>query len=258
MTEPLDLTAALVGRHVVVDGVGAVAHEVTSTLRRLGARVHSGAWAAEAWELGAWDGGAWQGGAWQGEAQEPRAAEVARVAGARAAPATSGHAGRGASHARSLAAVVLVGHAPPHPDSGLTWHRAGVPILPVVTDPLWCTVGPLVVPGVSSCLRCHELVRLGIEVGRVRRAGRRVEALTAPRATPPALGRDLLLASLVSLVLSSVAVGSRRLAGISVDVDVAGPTIEHRHWARHPLCGCGLGRPSPRCEGGHAHDTMAG
>lgn len=112
--------------------------------------------------------------------------------------------------------------------------RAGTPHLVVQGGPDAWQVGPLVVPGVSACLRCVD-ASLGEEDPR--RA--LVLEQTARTARLPA---DPLLPS---LALSWAARDARshlagsRAASWSATVTLTrdGPPSE-RHWRRHPHCGC--------------------
>ena len=61
---------------------------------------------------------------------------------------------------RSTDLVLLTDPVPLDPTLRSALHQAGVPHLPASVDGQHATVGPLVLPGVSSCLRCAELHRM--------------------------------------------------------------------------------------------------
>ena len=108
--------------HVVVDGWGHVADELTAQLRRCAVAVRSGAHAADVAEAFLPDRSPSASGAWP-DAAAPRA-------------------------------VVVVAHGRPPGWAGAPWQARGIPHLPVVAGGDRVVVGPLVVPGSTACLRC--------------------------------------------------------------------------------------------------------
>lgn len=96
-------------------------------------------------------------------------------------------------------------------------------------------VGPLVLPGRSSCLRCADLMRTSLDpqwphiaaqlLGRVGEASRPTILATAA----------------VALAQVEAFIGGRTpLANTTVEVDLSAHVMRRRTWTRHPLCDCGL------------------
>lgn len=167
----------------------------------------------------------------------PLAAEIAdqvrrTAVGRVAAGPLAAHAAESVVTSEPPAAVLLVSEREPHAERATLWWRLGVPVLPVVGRPHAATVGPLVVPGVSACLGCHERTRadLGLAPPRV------TPSATPPEETDPLL-RPLVAAVAVT-VLATTLRGSVALAGVSVDLTAAEPVLRHRYWPPHPRCHC--------------------
>jgi hypothetical protein len=124
-------------------------------------------------------------------------------------------------------------------------HRAGVPHLVAAVRGETGVVGPLVVPGVTSCLRCADLHR--------RDADPRWPVLAAQLTAhePPASGATL------TCLLTAVTAAMQVLAyldGAGAPVTL-GATVEFRppdlaprlrRWFPHPRCGCGASAPADR------------
>lgn len=124
-------------------------------------------------------------------------------------------------------------------------HGAGVAHLPVRMRDGAGVVGPLVIPGVSCCLRCVDLYRTDRDPA--------WPALAAQlREVVGVADRPALLAT-VGVALSQVCqiIAAVRGCGsgapvpaapatlnATVEVDVAAQRITARRWVRHPLCGC--------------------
>lgn len=108
--------------HVVVDGWGPLAEELTAQLRRCGVPVRGGGHAADA-------------------------AEVALSGPGGPEGPTGADAG-----APRVVVVVATGRAPGW--AGAPWQARGIPHLPVVLGGRRVVVGPLVLPGRTACLRC--------------------------------------------------------------------------------------------------------
>lgn len=102
--------------HVVVDGWGHLADELTAQLRRCAVDVRGGGHAADSAEIALTGGGG-------GSDAVPRAV-----------------------------VVVAEGRAPGW--AGAPWQARGIPHLPVVLGGHRAVVGPLVLPGRTACLRC--------------------------------------------------------------------------------------------------------
>lgn len=97
-------------------------------------------------------------------------------------------------------------------------------------------VGPFVLPGITSCLRCAELVRCSLDpqwphvsaqlLGRVG---------TAPKPT------ILATAALALAQIESFVDGRRApLTDTTVELDLANNAMARRAWTRHPLCDCAM------------------
>lgn len=100
------------------------------------------------------------------------------------------------------------------------------------------TVGPLVVPGRSACLRCLELHRTDRDPA--------WPAISAQldRPAPAARGESSLLAlcaALVALQVACWADGRRRPASLGATLTATLPDglTSRRPWPMHPRCGCG-------------------
>lgn len=150
-------------------------------------------------------------------------------------------------------AVVLVAGSTVTVEATAPWQRAGVLHLPVTCDGRASTIGPLVAPGRGACWRCHALTSHDLDA---------VGALPSSRlalhpVALPAGGLGVLTAAVTATVVLAGMAGAGRLAGVSTEIAVDGPTVTHRHWERHPLCPeCPpWGVPAPVTGG---HDTMAG
>lgn len=130
------------------------------------------------------------------------------------------------------AAVVLIGTHTVTVEATAPWQRAGVVHLPVTCDGDTSTIGPLIVPGRSACWRCRALTARdldavgGAPVGRLH---------LEPVALPPG-GLGVLTAAVTASVILSAVTGKSRLSGVSTELDLAGPSVTHRHWRSHPLC----------------------
>ena len=129
-------------------------------------------------------------------------------------------------------------------------HVGGVPHLPVRMRDGAGLVGPLVIPGVSSCLCCVDLHRtdrdpawpaLAAQLRDVVGAGDRATALATAAL---ALSQ---LHQIIAAVHGDPAGGGAPPATLNatVEVDVAAQSIRARRWPRHPLCGCWPGPAAP-------------
>ena len=128
-------------------------------------------------------------------------------------------------------------------------HTAGVPHLPVRVRDGTGVVGPLVIPGLSSCLSCADLHRTDRDPAWPALAAQLREVIgTADR--PALLATAALALSQVQQIIAAargVGAAASQVAppatlNATVEVDVASQTIRARRWARHPLCGCWPGQ----------------
>ncbi|MBF6364704.1 hypothetical protein IU433_29450 [Nocardia puris] len=98
-------------------------------------------------------------------------------------------------------------------------------------------VGPLVLPGATSCLRCHDLTRADLDpawphlaaqlLGRVGHASPAATAATAA----------LALGELEAIVACS-AERTPATLDATLELDLDSQVLQRRHWAPHPDCGC--------------------
>lgn len=99
-------------------------------------------------------------------------------------------------------------------------------------------IGPFVVPGLTSCLRCQHLHRLDRDPG--------WSAVIAQlRVGPPeAGGSDALCLVAASLAVTQALdwIDTQRpplTADTTVEVTTSDLALVHRRWSQHPACGCG-------------------
>ena len=123
---------------------------------------------------------------------------------------------------------------------------AGVPHLPVRVRDGAGVVGPLVIPGLTSCLSCADLHRTDRDPAWPALAAQLREVVgTADR--PTLLATAALALSQMQQIIAGPA-GLRRARprpatlDATLEVDVASQTIAARRWSRHPLCGCWPGQ----------------
>lgn len=135
--------------------------------------------------------------------------------------------------------VVLVGDGPVDDDRRRALHAAGTPHLAVTTGIEHGVVGPLVVPGLTSCLRCADLHR------RDRDAQWSVLAtqLALPRRYGPST--DVVVATLTAGVAALQAlafVDGADPAAVDGTLELRLPDwrVRRRSWTPHPSCECGL------------------
>lgn len=149
--------------------------------------------------------------------------------------------------------VVLVVHGAADPVRCEALVREDVPHLPVVWGERGVEVGPLVVPGVTGCLRCQHLHRTDRDP-----QWPRVLAQVTGRRTPGAEETALaaLAASLaVVQVLAHLDGGQPAVRDAALEVSLPDGEIAARPWPPHPRCGC---RWPPGVAPGAPGGTMAG
>jgi bacteriocin biosynthesis cyclodehydratase domain-containing protein len=119
-------------------------------------------------------------------------------------------------------------------------HAARTPHLPVLVRDGTGLVGPMVIPGVTSCLQCADLHRSDRDAAWPALAAQlRARVGSADRAT--VLATAALALNQVDRVLRAV----RGTAGpapptldATLEFDVDANSIVARKWTRHPLCSC--------------------
>lgn len=127
--------------------------------------------------------------------------------------------------------------------SGADLWRAGVPHLVAQVRETAGTVGPLVVPGRTSCLRCHDLIRAERDADWM--------AVAAQLARPPAaVACDVVLATAVAChaaweALAFLESGTATTADGSLHLSLPDGTVRRRSWHLHPACGCSWTRTGP-------------
>ena len=136
--------------------------------------------------------------------------------------------------ATSPAIAVVVAHWVLAPDIQSHWLRRDVPHLPIVFSDTGVTVGPLVEPGTSACLRCVELHRTDADA-----------AWPAIAAQLHGLGggaESAILAAEAAAVAFRILITrlhDAREDGLSIHIDADSGVRTARHWMPHPRCGYG-------------------
>lgn len=165
------------------------------------------------------------------------------IAGLRCSGARVGHT----SHANATGApagvdlVVLADWLAADPRLLRDLHTARVPHLPVRVRDGAGLVGPLVIPGVTSCLTCADLHRADRDPAWPALATQLREVIgTADR--PTVLATAALALGQVQRVIAGIrdnTAGAPPPAfDTSWEIDVGTGTVRARRWPRHPLCGC--------------------
>jgi bacteriocin biosynthesis cyclodehydratase domain-containing protein len=136
-------------------------------------------------------------------------------------------------------------------------HRSGVPHLVATVRGQTGVVGPLVVPGVTSCLHCADLHRRDADPQWPRLAAQ----LTASE--PPPSGSTitcLLTAATAALQVLAYLDGSAAPGVLEATVELHPPhlTPRVRRWPAHPGCTCGAAAGSPAPGAAVAPATRAG
>jgi bacteriocin biosynthesis cyclodehydratase domain-containing protein len=164
-----------------------------------------------------------------------------RCSGARVRHSNLGHAGVTPATADL---VVLTDFLAPDPRLVRDLHRAEVPHLPVRVRDGTGLIGPLVIPGVTSCLRCADLHRSDRDADWPAVAAQLRGAVgSADRAT--VLATAALALNQVHRVISAIGDGhdartSEPLPTLdtTLEFDVNAGTTTARRWSRHPRCEC--------------------
>lgn len=169
---------------------------------------------------------------------------AAMAAAGRAAPPVAesprqrtGEAGAGGRTLPDL--VVLAPHQGQDLDGAARLLAAGVPHLLARVSEAVGAVGPLVVPGRTSCLRCQELHRADRDPSWPELARQADRAMTASTAA-------VALAGVVSGLAAQHALSwldGHLPASVdgTIEVGLADGLPRRRSWRPHPACGCGWG-----------------
>jgi len=167
--------------------------------------------------------------------------EALRCSGARIAHSSQPHA---AVSPAAVDLVVFSDYLIADPRMVRDLHRQGVPYLVVRVRDGTGLVGPLVIPGVTSCLRCADLHRSDRDAAWPVIAAQLRDAVgVADRAT--VLATAALALSQVNRVIAAVrgheAVpdpGPPQALNATLELDIGAGAIVARQWNRHPLCWC--------------------
>lgn len=133
--------------------------------------------------------------------------------------------------------AVLADSVVPDPELALTMFADGVPHLPVRVRDGIGIVGPLVVPGRTSCLRCADLHRCDIDP-----CWPAVATQLAGRSTPTELGTAHALAALATGQILRALNPADRAPGLwnaTLEIDPYAGEVQRRSWPPHPDCTCG-------------------
>jgi hypothetical protein len=140
--------------------------------------------------------------------------------------------------------VVLVGSPVVDPRRGDLWLRHGIPHLPVAPAGPRTVVGPLV-DGSSGapCLWCLDRHRADRDAAWPTLMSQAAPTRTLSVAGPPdglhdalAPGLSHLVVGSVTLLVTGVLEGHPPPPGVSVEVSLPWPRMDHRRWPTHPLC----------------------
>ena len=139
--------------------------------------------------------------------------------------------------------AVLAPAGDPHPALAEALHAAAVPHLPAEVHETTGVLGPFVMPGRTSCLRCRDLHRTGRDPGWPRAAA------PLSRPTPGAEQRacDVLLATQTAVltamnVLAHIEGEPLPTAGATYEISLPFLTQVRRERPVHPECGCSADR----------------
>ena len=168
-----------------------------------------------------------------GEALPEQAVALLETAGLGEQPARRGH----------LRCALLVGVGEPDREHSDDWLRAGTPHLPVRLTEGRAVVGPLVVPGVTACLRCVDAHCTDADpawpllVRQYATASARDRGDGVPEPLDPLLA-TLALAWAVRDLATFVDGGRPTSWSATVTLHPEPGHLETRSWLRHPACPC--------------------
>ncbi|HEY3472455.1 MAG TPA: hypothetical protein VGL47_45470 [Amycolatopsis sp.] len=140
-------------------------------------------------------------------------------------------------HDRYPDLVLLTDAVVPAPEIVAELMEDGVPHMPVRVRDGTGIVGPLVIPGRSSCLRCADLHRTDLDPCWPRVAGQ-----LAGRHQRPDLGAvqsSAALAVAQAMRLLTPAGPAPPAWNATLEIDAFDGRTRHRGWPPHPRCGCG-------------------
>jgi len=152
--------------------------------------------------------------------------------------------------------AVVAGTAPLDPRLRQRLHAAGTPHLLAGVRETTGIVGPLVVPGGTSCLRCADLHRTERDPAWPVLAAQLARAGDGPGACDSALAA-VVVGHAAQQALTFLDSGHAAAVEGSLEVTLPDWRIRRRSWPAHPLCDCGASPPigeQPSLAGG----TMRG
>lgn len=170
--------------------------------------------------------------------------EGLRLAARDPAGSRSGAAGRPGGSARSaqpladhLDLVVLAAGATDDADTAALLVAAGTPHLFADVSERTGSVGPLVLPGRSACLRCQELTRTDLDPGWPTLS---VQLSGPSRAAPSSDGvLAVAVAAQAALqILQHLEGGSPAVVGGTIELELPDWRWRRRTWPMHVACGC--------------------
>lgn len=165
--------------------------------------------------------------------------QALRCSGARIGQTSHANAGAAAS---GVDLVVLSDYLVADPRLVRDLHAAGVPHLPVRIRDGAGLVGPLVIPGVTSCLSCADLHRADRDAAWPAVAAQLRDVIgSADRPTVLATAALALgqLQRIITAVRGTEAAGAPPATlNTTLEVDVNSNSIMTRRWSRHPRCEC--------------------
>jgi hypothetical protein len=167
--------------------------------------------------------------------------ESLRCSGARIAHSSQPHA---AISRAAVDLVVLADYLVADPRLVRDLHRQGVPHLAVRVRDGTGLVGPLVIPGITSCLSCADLHRSDRDAAWPAIAAQLRETVgVADRAT--LLATAALALGQVNRVIAAVRsqqevpdTGPPQALNATLEFDLNAGAIVARRWTRHPSCSC--------------------
>ena len=163
--------------------------------------------------------------------------------GLRCSGARVGRSSRAAGVPSEVDLVVLADQLTADPRLVRDLQAGGVPHLPVRVRDGVGVVGPLVLPGVSSCLSCADLHRTDRDAAWPALAAQ-LREVTGTADRPTLLATAALALAQVQQIIAAVrpdaapAPAAPATLNATVEVDVGSASIVARRWTRHPLCGC--------------------
>jgi bacteriocin biosynthesis cyclodehydratase domain-containing protein len=137
--------------------------------------------------------------------------------------------------ARTPTLVILADSPAVAPDLAQGLYTSGIPHLLTYPRGAVGVVGPLVLPGWTSCLRCLDLHRTDRDPRWPRLAA---QLAGRPQPTPLSVAAAIVAAAVAQALLVIDGKQPGLPPDSAVDIDPEQLTTERRVWARHPACAC--------------------